>query len=548
MESENESQSIELDKNSSDEVEKRKSGIKNFFFGWVEDNYDKTFLLVLAVAFLIRFWIFTITLDQALWYDEASYLATAKKWGLGLDVVDIWYYRRGFFWPAFASLFYMVGLGEISIKLSVVLISTGIVASSYFLIKEMFNKKLALLVSTALTFSWLILFFTARPLTEIPSTLLVMISLIFFWKGYVKKQGNKFIYLFALFFALSALTRMQYLTFAPVFLIFIFIKERFNMFKNKALWISLIIFSIVFIPHMILYYQHYGNPVTDILSHYFFIDVSGGSIETTEKITGPPNRIFAYFLDLPYIIRGTQQSGLPSIASQILFLLFLIGIPYFFIDLFLGFDKIFSNEKIQNKLFILLWIIIPLLYLGYVTTDYVEQRYVMPVLPFIFLITIFPLFKSRALLIKNFKLEKSSAVIIISLLIILLMPNLIWGVNLTKSKISSYYEVKQAGIWIKQNSNPNDIVITASHPQIAYYSERSTYIQGNNETEFENKIEELKPRFLILSMFESHPQWLLQYPQSHQGLLKPVHALQQQSQPVLIIYEFDYSNYSNNIP
>ena len=544
MESENESQSM-LTK-SSDEIEKRKSGIKNILFGWIENNYDKTFLIILGLAFLIRLWIFTITLDQALWYDEASYLATAKKWGLGLDVVDIWYYRRGFFWPVFASLFYMIGIGETGIRFSVVLISTGIVASSYFLIREMFNKKLALLTSTALTFSWLILFFTARPLTEIPATFLVITSLIFFWKGYVKKQGNKFIYLFALFFALSALTRMQYLTFIPVFLIFIFIKERFSMFKNKALWLSLIIFSIVFTPHMILYYQHYGNPVTDILSKYFFIDFSGESIETTEKVAGPPNRIFAYFRDLPYIIGGTQ-SGLSSIASQILFLLFLIGVPYFFIDLLLGLDKIFSNEKIQNKLFILLWIVIPLLYLGYVTTDYVEQRYTLPILPFIFLIATFPLFKSKAL-IKNFKTEKLSMVIIISFLIILLMPNLIWGVNLTKSKISSYYEVKQAGIWIKQNSNPNDIVITASHPQIAYYSERSTYVQGNNETEFENKIEELRPRFLILSVFESHPQWLLQYPQAHQDLLRPIHALQQQNQPILIIYEFDYSNYSDHIP
>ena len=131
-------------------------------------------------------------------------------------------------------------------------------------------------------------------------------------------------------------------------------------------------------------------------------------------------------------------------------------------------------------------------------------------------------------------------------LIILLVPNLSWANQLTENKKASYLEVKQAGLWLKENSNPEDIIITASGPQIAYYSERSTYTQGN-ETGFPEMIKELKPRFLILSIFESHPEWLLQYPQEHQDTLTPIKAYQQNEQPVLIIYEFKYQNGSNNL-
>ena len=93
-----------------EDIEKRKQQIKSKLFSWVKDNYDKAFILVLVVAFIIRIWVFIITKDQAMWFDAAEYLSTAKYWaGVG-EMNDIWYYRRGFFWPLFASLFFRLGL------------------------------------------------------------------------------------------------------------------------------------------------------------------------------------------------------------------------------------------------------------------------------------------------------------------------------------------------------------------------------------------------------------------------------------------------------
>jgi 4-amino-4-deoxy-L-arabinose transferase-like glycosyltransferase len=522
------------------DIEKRKKGLKNFFFGWVQDNYDKAFIGVLILAFALRIWVFIITKNQAMWFDAAEYMSTAKYWaGIG-NMTDVWYYRRGFFWPLFCAVFFKLGLGETVINLVyTTLFSTGTIAVSYFLIRDMFNKKYALFASIGLTFSWVFLFFTGRSSNEIPATFFLLLSLLFFWKGYELKQGNKFIYFSAFFLAISVLTRMQNLMFIPIFFVFIFIKEKFKFFKNKSLWIALLIFILALIPLFILYNQHFGNPLTDIMSWYFGVKTGTATQTRTFLISS----LFLYLVDLPYNL------------TMPIFILSLIGAFYFFMDLFLGFDKIFKNKIIQNKLFVFLWIFFPLLLLGYMST-YAEQRYTLMQHPFLFMIAAIPLFEIGKLIEKNFKINKKFITfLILTIFIVALIPNLLWANQLIEDKKNSYLEVKQAGEWLKENSNLDDIVVTNSFPQISYYSERriatfGTSWRGNpeshgpefNETEFNKFVEDEKPRFMILSIFEHHEDWMINFPQKHNDTWTPVQAYQQSGQPVLIIYEANYNS------
>jgi hypothetical protein len=516
------------------EIEKRKFRLKNFCLGWIKDNYDKVFLAIIILAFIIRLWIFFKTMNQPFWWDEADYLAAAKKWaGINPHLVDIWYYRRGFLWPLISSLFFRIGFGEIGMRLLVAILSTGIVAVSYFIIKKMFNKKIALLTSLALSVSWIFLFFTGRVLTDLPSSFFILLALLFFWKGYVLKEGNKFIYLFALSFGLAILIRMQSFVFAPAFLVYIFTKEKGKAFKNKHLWIALGIFALLFIPQIIMYASHYGNPITDILGHYFGVK---GVTSDANYIQRTSTTLFAYFANLPYILGGQYPSGL------IIFILFLVGVCVFFFDFILGFDKVFKSEEIQKKLFIFLWIIIPFLVLGYIT-DYVEQRYVSADLTFLFFIAIFPLMKISDYLSTKEKIgKKKSFVLVFILVLLILIPNFTWGRDLTDQKLPSYSEIQQAGIWIKENSNLTDIVMTASRPQIVYYSERSVQSSDpamwDNATYFEANVKAIKPKYLVLSSYEQSPAWLYAYPENHTDELVPVKAFYQGQQPIVVIYEF----------
>jgi len=525
-------------------IQKRKQLIKKKVFSWVNDNYDKTFLIILIAAFIIRFLIFLKTMNQPLWWDAGDYLATAKRVGLGLDIRDMWYYRRGFFWALFSATFFKIGLGELTIRFTEVIFSTGIVFVSYFLIKDMFNKKYALGVSIALTLSWIILFFTGRPLTSIPATFFLLSSLYFFWKAYILKKGNKYFYLFAIFYSLAVLTRMQYLMFAPSFLIIIFLREKMKFLKNKRLWISLAIIILFFMPYFYLSSNHYDeNPISNLYTYYFGAEKRAEHVAYEREFT----QIFQYFKDLPYMLTG--KVNLNAIDSLLIFGIFLFGIISFSIILLLGFDKIFEDPRIQKRIFVLSWVIIPFFALGYMA-PHVEQRYIIPCLPFLFLIFLFGLFKLGNYATDYFKINKKTAsVILIILLIVLFIPNLNFGNSLIENKKTSYIQVMQAGLWIKENSNPGDIIISSSVPQLTYYAEKSVYNFdhfGKNESDFDSAIAELKPRYLVISALEQSEEWAYSYPQKHNDTLIPVQLYKIQENPVLVIYEFNWGNSFQN--
>ncbi len=531
-----------------EEIEKRKSKLNKFFFGWVKDNYDRLFLAILFVAFIIRIWIFIKTMDQPLWWDAADYLATAKRWaGLNPNMIDMWYYRRGFLWALTGAVFFKLGLGEIGMRFLLALLSTGVVFVSYFLIKEMFNKKLAVLTSIGLTASWIYLFFTGRLLTELPSTFFLLLFLLFFWKGYISKEGNKFIYISGIFCALAVLIRMQSIMFLIPLLFFVFLREKFKIFTNKKLWITLLIFFLILSPFFFIYWQHFGNPFTDLTKYYLGIGSSekgevGVKLETFSNL-------FLYFTNLPYILDGNNSGYSTLLALSPLYILFVIGFFYFFLNLFLGFDKIFKNEEIQKKAFVFLWIVIPFLFLGYIAPQ-LEQRYTIPALPFLFLLVVSPMPFIENFLVKKFRIkEKCSLFIVFIILILIFIPSFLYASNLIEAKKTSYLEVKQAGEWIKENSDPKDIIISDSLPQITYYSERSTYpfnlnyrrdISPKNESDLDSFIKTEKPKYLILSGFEKHPDWAYTYPEKNQDLLTPVKIYSQDENPVLIIYQFNY--------
>ncbi len=537
-----------------DVLETRKNKLNHFLFGWVKDNYDKIFLSILLLAFIIRIWVFFKTMNQPLWWDEADYLSAAKRWGLGLNIRDIWYYRRGFLFPLASSLFYMAGLGELGIRVLEVLLSTGFILVSYFLIAKMFDKKLALLSCIGLTFSWILLFFGGRVLTDVPAAFFILLSFLLFWNGYVLKKGDKYIYFSLAIFALAVLVRMQSLMMAPAFLAIVFPKEKFAMFKNKKLWIAFSIFLVIFIPQVILYYNHYGNPISDIASHYLGIGQKAAETGDERVISFA---ILNYVFDLPYVMTGSHD--MTNLYAMTMFYLLLIGAVYFFIDLLFGFDKIFKNEELQKRFFVLFFLICIFLVMGYIgSVSYVEQRYLSVGLPFLFLIAVYPLVKLEGILEKTLKTSKtSSSIIVVLLLLLLLIPSFNLANGMIESKKTSYLEVEQAGMWIRDNSNQSDIVISDSLPQMTYYSERSTYPfdPGYKSREFAkytpdldgfvNFVNDYKPRFMVLSIFESTPDWAKTFPQTHQNLLTPIQVYKQGDKPVLIIYQFNYMNSSN---
>ena len=188
-------------------------------------------------------------------------------------------------------------------------------------------------------------------------------------------------------------------------------------------------------------------------------------------------------------------------------------------------------------MFIFLWILIPLLYFVFLERD-AEDRWLLPItLPLLIL-------AGKGLyfiydIIKKYQKHVAIAVFVI-LILIGGYFQLSRASEIINAKKDSYQEVKEASLWIKENSNPEDIIFSKSSTQMTYYARRQVLGFGGNETEFKGEIKKYKPKYIVFSVFEPHGA-TLEYPEKFKDSLEPVRAYftdAEQTQPVLVVYEF----------
>ena len=113
-------------------------------------------------------------------------------------------------------------------------------------------------------------------------------------------------------------------------------------------------------------------------------------------------------------------------------------------------------------------------------------------------------------------------------------------------KKDTYVHLKYAGLWIKDNSNPNDnMITTANQMELTYYSERPMYhAPGRNETDMLDRFKEADAKYLILSWWypNANPPWFLEYLQKNPDKFKIVQAYffdEEKQQPAVVILEIN---------
>jgi hypothetical protein len=240
----------------------------------------------------------------------------------------------------------------------------------------------------------------------------------------------------------------------------------------------------------------------------------------------------------------------------------------------LSFDLILKNQQvglIKKDLFIFLVALIPFAFYTYMamtaggSAGAFYDAWILPVFPALFVLI------SRMLLeIKDFAYSKLSKEVSRKIIVLLIIAAIVFvgyahikaADTSIKGKISSYDSVKYAGEWLRENSNPGDIIISASLPQINYYSQRKTYPYLRpypssddptvriNESDFDRFMEEKKPRFLTDSLWESVPDWVHRYAEKHKDSITPVQAYyldSKKTQLSFIIYEVKFQGINSNI-
>lgn len=312
--------------------------------------------------------------EVALGYNAYSILQTGRdEYGKFLPIV-----LRSFddYKPALYAYLVMpaisiLGLNIVAVRLPSVIFGILTVLAAFFLVKELFKKNnLALLTAFLLAISpWHIQFSRVAFEANVGVALNVF-GILFFLKAFKKPW---FLFLSALMFGLSFHTYQSEKVFVPLLiavLVFSFRKDLFSI-KKKYIYISLIIFAIIFLPlvHFILTNKDALSraQTVSIFSNSSIIQANTGKLardRANNDILGlvlDNRRVeFAKYiaggylshLDLNWLfIKGDiARHHAPGMG-----LLYLIELPFLLVGIYI---LIFGNFDRAVKIFTILWFLI----------------------------------------------------------------------------------------------------------------------------------------------------------------------------------------------
>ncbi len=513
----------------------RKEGVKN----WLKNPYNVAFLIIMLLSILFRAYYFDLTKEQPLWWDESEYMAGAKGFAGIVDFALPSLRSPGF--SLLASAFYMIGMNEVMLRFLLAFVPSIIVLFlTYFCIREMYpDRRIALISLIILSLLWEHLFYSNRFHTENLSLIFQLLATFVLFKGYLKKKDIYFIkhrYSIAwivLFSLIAVFFRPGNIIFIPAILLFMLIlysSSKYSGKKTATLAGSLIaLFLIVYIYISSL-------PREGLLVYLSSEPISFNSI---------------------IVFKGFYESFVPLIPS-LWYYAFIIGFLAALFTIISQKEKLKElkdNEnhlELKSDIFNILLIVSVLAFFIFIMrVKAIEYRWFFPFLIAMLAITSkgITTFSTYA---GSFINKKSINVLIIIIVGLGFYTQLVHVDSLIKSKVDSYSQVKDSGLWIKQNSNKEDSIVSASKPQHIYYSERKVYnfweLAGDtesNEAVFDQNLEKTRPRYLIISAFENIPAWGYDYSQTHAGMtpVKVYFADAEEKQAILVIYEIDYNNF-----
>jgi 4-amino-4-deoxy-L-arabinose transferase-like glycosyltransferase len=515
----------------SEEPNNKADILKDKIKNWLTNKENLIFLGIIVIAIALRLYVFAVTKTQPLWWDEAEYGLKAKSFAFGTPTIG-WYTAREIVVPFLFSLLSRFGGTEISWRILQLGVSIAIVFMVYFLGKQMFNKKIALIATSIISVNAVLLFFTGKILTYLWAPLFFLLTFYLFFQGYVNNKGKKYLYLLPVVAALGLATYGSLAFGIGAIVLFLFITEKFNFLKKKEWWIVALIGFISLVPQFIY---------SKITSGSFVARWAG--LQSSRPASNF-SLIFDYFKLSPHLF------------GWIFTIFIAIGIIYMLLMLLLSYKLVLKNQShlLKSYLLVLLWALAVLGFYTYVSVGWgvTYDGFVLSLLPALAFVGAIGIN-----LIYELKFNKKILLGVIFLILILgSFYQVTYARGMILNKVNSFDSVKYAGLWIKENSNLNDSVVSSSLPQMVYYSERVTYpyaltqsslnVPSNlykTEQEFEKEVISKKPKYITDSVWEQVPQWVHEYPAKHNSTLVPVQVYYldaQKTQPSLIIYEVKY--------
>lgn len=500
-------------------VEERKSKILN----WFKNPFNLGLTSIILVAFVIRIYYFILTKNQALWWDEACYGSIAKNlilhiWDTTPEIIGESMIRPVLF-SFILSVLFRIGLTEIAIRFLFVLISTASVLFLFWALRELYDKRVAIIASFIYGVLWIQLFYTDRILVHILAQALLFPSIYFFIKSLKDEINFKFFAISLFLLSLTTLVRytkgMVFFAYVFIFLIYL-ISKKFKPLLNYKLWG----YSILgLLPLLIFFFINYLNS-----GNIFPALLGGGYLKPVLDATGAPSPYFWSFLNF-----------IPLYLQGLFYILFLIGFVKVIFELVIGYDLISKDKKLWAHILLILILVITCAFFVFYLKGG-EDRYLFPAS-----ITLMAFTSIGIVLLWDILKKFNKQIAIILILAILLFgayQELTLANKIITEKIDSYSQQKQAFLWLKDNSPKNSTLLGAGiYPYAMYYAQRNYFETPANLTDF-LKIEK-QADYLLVHAFTPSPAYFEDYLQNQtEWEVNNVFFMDlQKTRPIFIIYK-----------
>lgn len=486
-------------------------------------------LMVLTVVIYSSFFAVSVFQGITEFWDSTEYLLKAKSIALGTsdsgwaphrEIVPAWLWVP-FFWS---------GIGEIGIRVFMLLIGILNVYMAYLVGKEMFNENTGLFIGFLMSVFCLNHFYTTRLTMYVIAPTMFQAGVYFYWKYY--KNKNWLDLLWCGIIAGVGMTIYYNTAFlVPIIGLFLLITDR-KFYRNLDYYKVGIIVLLIMTPYFIYSYMTYGHPIPRLAAvQTAYAEEAGGGIG-----------LWNVYLKM-----------IPNFMTWPLYLMLILGLLVTY-PLFFTFDQTLKGKETRYnpELFLYLWIIIPLILYtmsamnqGPAGVGVVLEAYLMIIFPPMFIF----ISKAYFALVDYIKTYNStiSVMVMICLLIVFGYYQIQLSNTMFMGKLPAFRELKIAGELIKLNTQPGDVVASASVPQLTYYSEREVMGMAHDETEehWNQRVLEKRPKFFLITVYEPHPEWAYTY--AERNGLQPIGQYgpaQDQIAAVLFAYNYGVSNES----
>lgn len=478
---------------------------------WLRDRSNQLLLGVLALASLLRLLYFNI--NKAEWWDSTLYLLEAKRLALGIAYAPVYEAHRAPVLPLLGALAYRAGLGEATILFGILLFSVAAVYLTHRVGTILYDRAIGLLAAFLMAVFWENLFFTQRILTEMPALFFWLLTVYCYMRGVARAERSWLYGLvpsFALMFLTQFRTGVLAVPLAPHWLA----AGKWRVLRTREFVCSLALGLLLFLPYVVFSFRTYRVPL-GFLKAYQLGNLGTGRIN--------PSAVFLRYLEY-----------FPRYLGLLLLGLFLYGAIAGIVSLLREADAEARKERLQRAVLMAGLILFPILAPSFI--ERFVHRYAICAFPAVFLV----IASAAAGITRRLKTQSRlvAGMFLAGVVVIGAMQQILTADQLIRTESTSYLPVKEAGLWIKEHSREDDVVVSNSWPQITFYAERRTVSFPGTEEEFEALLRKSHPRFVMVSVFEPHPAWVYPYLTRKASALRESARTGTMNETETVVYEY----------